>query len=131
MIPVEIESHAMDKAVVVRRRWQKSVLSFLMVFGPGLIVMEADNDAGAISTYMQSVGQYGLHLLWLLVVLLPICYFVQEMVARLARDCDRQRPRCHDLRTLRQVVGALLTLRPACCQFPHAYHRVRRDFTRT
>jgi Mn2+/Fe2+ NRAMP family transporter len=59
------------------------LLTFLMVFGPGLIVMEADNDAGAVSTYMQAGGQYGLHLLWLLVVLLPICYFVQEMVARL------------------------------------------------
>ncbi len=54
-----------------------------MVFGPGLIVMEADNDAGAVSTYMQAGGQYGLHLLWTLIVLLPICYFVQEMVARL------------------------------------------------
>ena len=27
-----------------------------MVFGPGLIVMEADNDAGAVSTYMQAGG---------------------------------------------------------------------------
>jgi Mn2+/Fe2+ NRAMP family transporter len=69
--------------VVVRRNWQKHLLTFLMVFGPGLIVMEADNDAGAVSTYMQAGGQYGLHLLWLLAVLLPICYFVQEMVARL------------------------------------------------
>jgi Mn2+/Fe2+ NRAMP family transporter len=59
------------------------VLTFLMVFGPGLIVMEADNDAGAVSTYMQAGGQYGLHLLWTLIVLLPVCYFVQEMVARL------------------------------------------------
>src|ERR1700726_774715 len=71
------------KGVVVRSAWQRRILSFLMVFGPGLIVMEADNDAGAVSTYMQAGGQYGLHLLWLLVVLLPICYFVQEMVARL------------------------------------------------
>src|SRR5580692_9232481 len=71
------------KGVLVRSAWQKHVLTFLMVFGPGLIVMEADNDAGAVSTYMQAGGQYGLHLLWLLVVLLPICYFVQEMVARL------------------------------------------------
>jgi len=69
--------------VVVRSTWQKHVLTFLTVFGPGLIVMEADNDAGAVSTYMQAGGQYGLHLLWLLVVLLPICYFIQEMVARL------------------------------------------------
>jgi Mn2+/Fe2+ NRAMP family transporter len=71
------------RGVVVRRTWQKHVLTFLMVFGPGLIVMEADNDAGAVSTYVQAGGQYGLHLLWLLAVLLPICYFVQEMVARL------------------------------------------------
>ena len=69
--------------VLVRRTWQKHLLTFLMVFGPGLIVMEADNDAGAVSTYMQAGGQYGMHLLWTLVVLLPICYFVQEMVARL------------------------------------------------
>jgi Mn2+/Fe2+ NRAMP family transporter len=74
---------AAANGVVVRRTWQKHVLTFLMVFGPGLIVMEADNDAGAVSTYMQTGGQYGLHLLWLLVVLLPICYFVQEMVVRL------------------------------------------------
>ena len=47
-----------------------------MVVGPGLIVMEADNDAGAVSTYMQAGVQYGLHLLWILVLLLPICYFV-------------------------------------------------------
>jgi Mn2+/Fe2+ NRAMP family transporter len=67
----------------VNRPWQRTVLSFLVAFGPGLIVMEADNDAGAVSTYMQAGGQYGLHLLWVLVLLLPICYFVQEMVARL------------------------------------------------
>src|SRR6202522_4579813 len=71
------------EGVMVRRSWQKHLLTFLMVFGPGLIVMEADNDAGAVSTYMQAGGQYGLHLLWVLVLLLPICYFVQEMVARL------------------------------------------------
>jgi NRAMP (natural resistance-associated macrophage protein)-like metal ion transporter len=71
------------QGIIVRRRWQQSVLTFLMVFGPGLIVMEADNDAGAVSTYVQVGGQYGLHLLWILLVLLPITYFVQEMVARL------------------------------------------------
>ena len=71
------------KGIVVRRSWQKNLLTFLMVFGPGLIVMEADNDAGAVSTYVQAGAQYGLHLLWVLLVLLPICYFVQEMVARL------------------------------------------------
>lgn len=71
------------RGIVVRKSWQKNLLTFFMVFGPGLIVMEADNDAGAVSTYVQAGGQYGLHLLWILVLLLPICYFVQEMVARL------------------------------------------------
>lgn len=71
------------RGITVTKRWQRSLLSFFMVFGPGLIVMEADNDAGAVSTYMQAGGKYGLHLLWVLLLLLPICYFVQEMVARL------------------------------------------------
>ena len=81
--PINSNVVVMEPGIVVRKRWQSSLLSFLMVFGPGLIVMEADNDAGAVSTYMQAGGQYGLHLLWILLLLLPICYFVQEMVARL------------------------------------------------
>ena len=60
-----------------------SLLTFLVVFGPGLIVMVADNDAGAVSTYTQAGAQYGTHLLWLLLLLLPVTYFVQEMVVRL------------------------------------------------
>src|ERR1700738_3137658 len=72
-----------SRGVVVRNPWARNLLSFLVVFGPGLIVMEADNDAGAVSTYIQAGAQYGTHLLWLLLVLLPISYFVQEMVVRL------------------------------------------------
>jgi Mn2+/Fe2+ NRAMP family transporter len=68
---------------LVRKAWQRDLLTFLMVAGPGLIVMEADNDAGAVSTYVQAGAQYGTHLLWLLLLLLPITYFTQEMVARL------------------------------------------------
>jgi len=67
----------------VRSRWMFRLLTFLAVVGPGLIVMEADNDAGAISTYVQAGAQYGTHLLWLLLVLLPVTYFTQEMVVRL------------------------------------------------
>lgn len=68
---------------VVRSKWLHSVLTFLVVFGPGLIVMEADNDAGAVSTYVQAGAQYGTRLLWLLLLLLPVTYFIQEMVVRL------------------------------------------------
>jgi len=68
---------------VVNSSRKKNLLTFLMVLGPGLIVMEADNDAGAVSTYTQAGAQYGTHLMWVLLLLLPIAYFVQEMVARL------------------------------------------------
>lgn len=72
-----------DRGRVVRSRWLYSLLTFLTVFGPGLIVMEADNDAGAVSTYVQAGAQYGTRLLWILLLLLPVTYFIQEMVVRL------------------------------------------------
>jgi Mn2+/Fe2+ NRAMP family transporter len=79
---------AVEKAVpaharVVKSKTRQSVLTFLMVFGPGLIVMVADNDSGAVSTYTQAGAVYGPKLLWLLLLLLPVTYFCQEMVVRL------------------------------------------------
>ncbi len=79
----EVTTELAAKPIRVSNRWVAHALTFLMVFGPGLIVMEADNDAGAVSTYIQAGAQYGTHLLWLLLLLLPISYFVQEMVVRL------------------------------------------------
>ena len=69
--------------VRVRSRKVRDLVTFLMVAGPGIIVMEADNDAGAVSTYIQAGAQYGTHLLWIMLLLLPITYFIQEMVVRL------------------------------------------------
>lgn len=71
------------RGYVVKTPWTRNLLTFFLVSGPGLIVMEADNDAGAVSTYIQAGAQYGTSLLWLLLVLLPCTYFVQEMVVRL------------------------------------------------
>jgi Mn2+/Fe2+ NRAMP family transporter len=51
--------------------------------GPGLIVMVGDNDAGAFSTYGQAGQNYGTHLLWTFVLLIPVLYVNQEMVLRL------------------------------------------------
>jgi Mn2+/Fe2+ NRAMP family transporter len=83
--PARHDSHpaGTPQPIRVSNKWAAHALTFLMVFGPGLIVMEADNDAGAVSTYVQAGAQYGTHLLWLLLLLLPISYFVQEMVVRL------------------------------------------------
>jgi len=66
-----------------RRGLRHRLAHFLVVAGPGLIVMVADNDAGAVSTYTQAGAQYGTSLLWVLLLLLPVTYCVQEMVARL------------------------------------------------
>jgi NRAMP (natural resistance-associated macrophage protein)-like metal ion transporter len=82
-ITTSVISTTPARGVIVRNPWARKLVSFLMVFGPGLIVMEADNDAGAVSTYIQAGAQYGTHLLWLLLLLLPITYFIQEMVVRL------------------------------------------------
>ena len=81
--PLEPRNEAQPVGITVRKPWQHNLLTFLLVVGPGLIVMAADNDAGAVSTYTQAGAQYGTHLLWLLILLLPTCYFIQEMVARL------------------------------------------------
>jgi Mn2+/Fe2+ NRAMP family transporter len=78
----EVEVQAV-RGMVVKSKWARNLLTFLMVFGPGLIVMVADNDAGAVSTYSQAGAQYGTHLLWTLLLLLPVTYFIQEMVVRL------------------------------------------------
>src|SRR6201993_3384986 len=57
--------------------------TLLAVVGPGLIVMIGDNDAGAFSTYGQAGQDYGTHLLWTLLLLIPVLYVNQEMVLRL------------------------------------------------
>lgn len=57
---------------------------FLSVFGPGLVVMLADTDAGSIITAGQSGVQWGYSLLALQVALVPILYIVQELTIRLA-----------------------------------------------
>jgi hypothetical protein len=56
LIEKEVETVATPAAgFVVRSVWQRRILTFLMVFGPGLIVMEADNDAGAVPVHPSRV----------------------------------------------------------------------------
>ncbi len=56
---------------------------FLSVMGPGLIVMQADTEAGSITTAAVAGAQYGYMLVGLLLVLTIPLYVVQEMTARL------------------------------------------------
>jgi Mn2+/Fe2+ NRAMP family transporter len=59
------------------------VKTLLAIVGPGLIVMVGDNDAGAFATYGQAGQNYGTHLMWTLLLLVPVLYVNQEMVLRL------------------------------------------------
>jgi Mn2+/Fe2+ NRAMP family transporter len=69
--------------VAARRSAAAKVKTLLAIVGPGLIVMVGDNDAGAFSTYGQAGQNYGTHLLWTFVLLIPVLYVNQEMVLRL------------------------------------------------
>lgn len=55
----------------------------LAVFGPGLVVMLADTDAGSITVAAQSGAQWGYHLLWVQFLLMPIVFIAQELTVRL------------------------------------------------
>ncbi len=55
----------------------------LVVFGPGLVVMLADTDAGSAIVAAQSGAQWGYRLLLLQLVLVPILCIVQELTVRL------------------------------------------------
>jgi NRAMP (natural resistance-associated macrophage protein)-like metal ion transporter len=69
-------------ATVPRSR-RRRLLTLLAIMGPGLIVMVGDNDAGGISTYAQSGQNFGLTLLWTLVLLILVLIVNQETVVRL------------------------------------------------
>jgi len=62
---------------------------YLLIAGPGIIVMVADNDAGGITTYTATGAQYGFHLIWFLILLGPVAYYVQEMTVRLGAVTKR------------------------------------------
>ncbi|WP_322904134.1 NRAMP family divalent metal transporter [Paenibacillus campi] len=66
-----------------RKTWLARLRTLLVIMGPGLIVMVGDNDAGGVATYAQAGQNYGTHLLWVLLLLVPVLIVNQEMVVRL------------------------------------------------
>jgi len=58
-------------------------LGWISVWGPGLLVMLADTDAGNVVTGAQAGAQWGYRLLPLLLLLIPMLYMVQELTVRL------------------------------------------------
>ena len=72
----------------LRKMW-KAVQLYLVIAGPGIVVMVADNDAGGITTYAATGAKYGYHLIWFLLLLIPVAYYVQEMTVRLGAVTKR------------------------------------------
>ncbi len=60
-----------------------NIVAILAIFGPGLVVMFADTDAGSVITAAQSGAIWGYKLLLLQIILIPIVYMVQELAVRL------------------------------------------------
>ncbi|HLI38777.1 MAG TPA: divalent metal cation transporter [Streptosporangiaceae bacterium] len=70
-------------AVTRRRRRRWLAFGLLAVWGPGLIVMLADTDAGCLITAAQSGAQWGYAMVLPQLVLMPVLYMAQEIVVRL------------------------------------------------
>ncbi len=64
-------------------------LAWIAVWGPGLLVMLADTDAGNVVTGAQAGAQWGYRLLPLLLLLIPMLYMVQELTVRLGLHTGR------------------------------------------
>ncbi len=76
----------MDEPVRNRQTPQVAVgrwATFMLVLGPGVVVMLADTDVGSIITAAQSGVQWGYRLLMLQLLLMPVLYIVQELTVRL------------------------------------------------
>ena len=78
MTSTAVDDQGRRRGGVGSRIWR-----LLAVFGPGILVMLADTDAGSIVTAAQSGAQWGYKLLLFQLVLIPILFVVQELTARL------------------------------------------------
>ncbi|HEV2303277.1 MAG TPA: divalent metal cation transporter [Stellaceae bacterium] len=60
-----------------------AIFRLLAVWGPGLLVMLADTDAGNVVTAAQAGASWGYRLLPLVLLLMPALYMLQELTVRL------------------------------------------------
>ncbi|MDD5562957.1 MAG: Nramp family divalent metal transporter [Thermoanaerobaculaceae bacterium] len=79
----------LSKSFHVLNRFKRRLVIFGAVLGPGIITMVADNDAGGISTYAVTGSKYGFSLLWIIFILVPMAYYIQEMTVRLGAVTKR------------------------------------------
>lgn len=70
--------------------FRNKILLFLILVGPGMLVMLADNDAGGIITYAITGATYGISIfIPFLILMILVAYIVQEMTVRLGAVTHR------------------------------------------
>lgn len=72
---------AVSAPVTVRER----ASAWLKKLGPGLITGAADDDPSGIATYSQAGAQFGLQLLWTILLTYPLMVGIQVISARIGR----------------------------------------------
>ncbi len=87
-LPRDVRQRAQDRAQLRRAREAGGFFArlrlLLLLLGPGILVMIADNDAGGVITYAQTGASYGLgFFIPFLVLMIPVSFVVQEMTVRL------------------------------------------------
>lgn len=69
---------------ITRPRVGPAWRQYLRAIGPGLVTGASDDDPSGIATYSQTGAQYGLSLLWVALITLPLMAAVQEICDRAA-----------------------------------------------
>jgi NRAMP (natural resistance-associated macrophage protein)-like metal ion transporter len=78
--------------------------------GPGLITGAADDDPGGIATYSQAGAQFGINILWSVVLTYPMMAAIQSISARIGRVTGRGLAANMARLFPRPVVGVLVGL---------------------
>ena len=122
--PTEAQTGPAAKPIRVSSKWVAQALTFLMVFSPGLIVIEAANNAGAVF-HLCPRGSSIRHASPLALTAIAADLLLRPGDGSAPWDRDWARSRHHDLPAVREVVGSVLAGRSAAGQFSHAGDRVR------
>lgn len=77
------DTHTLNTAAISSSKKASRLWWLIALFGPGLVVMLADTDAGSVITAAQSGAVWGYKLLLLQFILMPILYIAQELTVRL------------------------------------------------
>jgi Mn2+/Fe2+ NRAMP family transporter len=67
------------------KKQRPSVTAWFRRLGPGLITGAADDDPSGIATYSQAGAQFGVNMLWTVVLTFPLMVSIQAICARIGR----------------------------------------------